>query len=152
MLILSADVGEGHAAAARALREQLEAAASRSRSPIIDGLAAMGERLRSIVEDGYRTQLRVAPRSYSLYYWALEHLAPIRWLTKQLLCRLGASSLRREILRRDPDVVVSTYPAITVVLSHLRRRRQIDMPDGRDDHRHDRACSSGRSAASTRIS
>ena len=88
----------------------------------------MGERLRSLVEDGYRTQLRVAPRSYSVYYWALEHLAPMRWLTKQFLCRLGASSLRREILRRDPDVVVSTYPAITVVLSHLRRRRQIDMP------------------------
>ena len=52
----------------------------------------------------------------------------MRWVTKKALCRLGASSLRREILRRDPDVVVSTYPAITVVLSHLRRRRQIDIP------------------------
>jgi len=128
VLILSADVGEGHAAAARALREQLEACAEPVEVAIIDGLAAMGERLRAIVEDGYRTQLRVAPRSYSLYYWALEHLAPMRWITKQALCRMGAGSLRREILRRAPDVVVSTYPAITVVLSHLRRRRQIDIP------------------------
>jgi len=128
ILILSADVGEGHAAAARALREQLEAGGERVEVRIIDGLAAMGERLRSFVEDGYRTQLRVAPRSYSLYYWALGHLPPMRWVTKQFLCRLGAGSLRREIERRDPDVVVSTYPAITVVLSHLRRRRQIDMP------------------------
>ena len=128
VLILSADVGEGHAAAARALREQLESCGEPVEVSIIDGLAAMGERLRSIVEDGYRTQLRVAPRSYSLYYWALEHLAPMRWLTKQFLCRMGARSLRREIERRRPDVVVSTYPAITVVLSHLRRRREIDIP------------------------
>ncbi len=121
-------MGEGHAAAARALAQQLDACDEPVEVEIIDGLAAMGERLRSAVEDGYRTQLRVSPRSYSLYYWLLEHLAPVRFVTKQLLCRLGAGSLRREILRRGPDVVVSTYPAITVVLSHLRRRRQIDVP------------------------
>jgi len=128
VLILSADVGEGHAAAARALKQQLEACGEPVEVAIIDGLAAMGERLRSAVEDGYRTQLRVSPRSYSLYYWMLEHLPPVRFVTKQVLCRLGAGSLRAEILRRDPDVVVSTYPAITVVLSHLRRRRLLDIP------------------------
>jgi processive 1,2-diacylglycerol beta-glucosyltransferase len=128
VLILSADVGEGHAAAARALKEQLEDGAEPVVVDIIDGLAAMGERLRAAVADGYRTQLRVSPRSYSLYYWLLEHVAPVRFVTKQVLCRLGASSLRSEILRRDPDVVVSTYPAITVVLSHLRRRRLLDIP------------------------
>jgi UDP-N-acetylglucosamine:LPS N-acetylglucosamine transferase len=128
VLILSADVGEGHAAAARALKQQLEATGEPVEVAIIDGLAAMGERLRSAVEDGYRTQLRVSPRSYSVYYWMLEHLAPVRSITKQVLCRLGAGALRAEILRRDPDVVVSTYPAITVVLSHLRRRRLLDVP------------------------
>ena len=128
VLILSADVGEGHAAAARALKQQLEASGEPVEVSIIDGLAAMGERLRSVVEDGYRTQLRVSPRSYGLYYWMLEHLAPMRFVTKQMLCRMGAAPLRREILRRDPDVVVSTYPAITVVLSHLRRRRLLNVP------------------------
>ena len=128
MLILSADVGEGHAAAARALKQQLEACGEPVTVEVIDGLAAMGERLRSAVEDGYRTQLRVSPRSYSFYYWLLEHLAPVRFVTKQVLCRLGAKSLRREIVSFEPDVVVSTYPAITVVLSHLRRRRLIDVP------------------------
>ena len=128
MLILSADVGEGHAAAARALRQQLESCGEPVEVMIIDGLAAMGERLRSVVADGYRKQLRVSPRSYSAYYWMLEHLAPMRLVTKQLLCRLGAAPLRRAILARNPDVVVSTYPAITVVLSHLRRRRLLDVP------------------------
>jgi UDP-N-acetylglucosamine:LPS N-acetylglucosamine transferase len=128
VLILSAEVGEGHAAAARALKQQLEACGEPVRVEIIDGLAAMGERLRAAVADGYRTQLRVSPRSYSLYYWMLEHLPPVRFVTKQVLCRLGARSLRETIARHDPDVVVSTYPAITVVLSHLRRRRQLDLP------------------------
>jgi len=128
VLILSADVGEGHAAAARALKQQLELQGEPVEATIIDGLAAMGERLRSLVEDGYRTQLRVSPRSYSVYYWMLEHLAFVRLLTRLFLCRLGGTALRRAILAHDPDVVVSTYPAITVVLSHLRRRRLLDAP------------------------
>jgi processive 1,2-diacylglycerol beta-glucosyltransferase len=128
VLILSADVGEGHAAAARALRDQLERSGEPVEVTLIDGLAAMGPLLRSVVEDGYRTQLRVAPGSYSLYYWLLKHLPPMRAATKLMLTRLGAKSLRREIQEHAPDVVVSTYPAITVVLGYLRRRRLLDMP------------------------
>ena len=44
---------------------------------VLDGLAAMGSMLRSVLEDGYRTQLRVAPRSYSVHYWLLNHAPPI---------------------------------------------------------------------------
>jgi processive 1,2-diacylglycerol beta-glucosyltransferase len=128
VLILSADVGEGHAAAARALRDQLERSDEPVEVTLIDGLAAMGPLLRSVVEDGYRTQLRVAPGSYSVYYWLLKHLPPMRAATKLMLTRLGAKSLRRAIEEHAPDVVVSTYPAITVVLGYLRRRRLLDMP------------------------
>lgn len=128
VLILSADVGEGHAAAARALRDQLERSEESVEVTLIDGLAAMGPLLRSVVEDGYRTQLRVAPGSYSLYYWLLKHLPPMRAATKLMLTRLGAKPLQRVINEHAPDVVVSTYPAITVVLGYLRRRRLLDIP------------------------
>src|ERR1700731_2793576 len=53
-LILSADVGEGPAAAARALAEQIELSPQPSEVKVIDGLAAMGPVLRQVVEDGYR--------------------------------------------------------------------------------------------------
>ncbi len=128
VLILSADVGEGHAAAARALRQQLERCGEPVEVTLIDGLAAMGSMLRSVVEDGYRTQLRVAPKSYSAYYWLLKHAAPVRALTKLALTRLGAPSLSRAIAQYEPDVVVSTYPAITVVLGYMRRRRMLTVP------------------------
>ena len=128
MLILSADVGEGHAAAARALAEQVEGTRQDAEVTVIDGLAAMGPLLRPVVEDGYRVQLRFVPWTYTVVYWLLEHVLPIRALARQLLCMLGSRPLARAIAEHDPDVVVSTYPAVTVVLARLRRIGEVRCP------------------------
>lgn len=128
ILILSADVGEGHAAAARALAEQVEHSGQPAEATIIDGLAAMGPLLRPVVQEGYRIQLRLMPWTYSLIYWLLESVAPVRWLARRVLCLLGARPLAHRIAEHAPDVIVSTHPAITVVLAWLRRRRVIDCP------------------------
>src|SRR5438105_8126702 len=128
VLILSADVGEGHAAAARALAAQLEQAPDPTEVTVIDGLAAMGRVLRPVVEDGYRIQLRFIPWSYSIIYFLLEHVGPLRLLTSRLLCLFGSRPLARTIAEHEPDVVVSTYPAVTVVLARLRRTRRVSVP------------------------
>src|SRR5205807_481569 len=88
-------------------------------------LAGMGRLLRLVVEDGYRTQLRFMPWSYSIIYWLLEHVTPVRWLAMGSLYLFGSRPLRRRIAEHDPDVVVSTYPAVTVVLARLRRRGHV---------------------------
>jgi processive 1,2-diacylglycerol beta-glucosyltransferase len=121
VLILSADVGEGHAAAARALAEQVEASKQHAEVTVIDGLAAMGPLVRPVVEDGYRVQLRFFPWTYTLVYWLLERVMPVRALARRLLCLVGSRPLARAIAAHEPDVVVSTYPAVTVVLARLRR-------------------------------
>jgi processive 1,2-diacylglycerol beta-glucosyltransferase len=128
VLILSADVGEGHAAAARALAEQVESSQQDAEVTVIDGLAAMGPLLRPVVEDGYRVQLRFFPWTYTMVYWLLEHVLPIRVLARRLLCLLGSRPLARAIAEHDPDVVVSTYPAVTVVLARLRRTGEVCCP------------------------
>jgi processive 1,2-diacylglycerol beta-glucosyltransferase len=128
VLILSADVGEGHAAAARALAQQIEAAPEEAEVIVIDGLAAMGRVLRQVVQDGYRVQLRFLPWSYSLVYWLLERVPPVRWLTRWQLRLFGARPLARRIAEYAPDVVVSTYPAVTVVLARLRRTGAVACP------------------------
>jgi processive 1,2-diacylglycerol beta-glucosyltransferase len=128
VLILSADVGEGHAAAARALAQQLQAHPRDVHVQIVDGLSAMGRVLRPVVQDGYRVQLRFLPWTYTLVYWLLERVAPVRFIVRQLLCRLGGRPLARCIAAHEPDVVVSTYPAVTVVLAHLRRTRVVEVP------------------------
>jgi len=128
VLILSADVGEGHAAAARALARQIERSGQPAEVTVIDGLAAMGRLLQPVVEDGYRVQLRFMPWTYTVVYGLLEHVAPIRWLARRLLCLFGSRPLARRIAEHDPDVVVSTYPAVTVVLARLRRTHAIRCP------------------------
>jgi processive 1,2-diacylglycerol beta-glucosyltransferase len=128
VLILSADVGEGHAAAARALARQIEDSGQPAEVTIIDGLAAMGRLLQPVVEDGYRVQLKFMPWTYTVVYWLLEHVAPIRWAARRLLRLFGARPLARKIAAYDPDVVVSTYPAVTVVLARLRRTGAVACP------------------------
>jgi processive 1,2-diacylglycerol beta-glucosyltransferase len=128
VLILSADVGEGHAAAARALAAQLEKAPEPAEVTVIDGLAAMGRVLKPVVEDGYRVQLRFIPWSYTIIYGLLDHVRPVRALATWLLCRFGSGPLTRTIAEYDPDVVVSTYPAVTVVLARLRRTGEVKCP------------------------
>ncbi len=128
VLILSADVGEGHAAAARALARQLDASPEPTEVTVIDGLAAMGPLLQPVVEDGYRVQLRFFPWTYTVVYLLLERVAPIRGLARKLLCLLGSRPLARRIAEHEPDVVVSTYPAVTVVLARLRRTQRVTCP------------------------
>ena len=128
VLILSADVGEGHAAAARALARQIHDSGQSAEVTIVDGLAAMGRLLQPVVEDGYRVQLRFMPWTYTIVYGLLEHVAPIRWAARRLLCLFGSRPLARRIAEHDPDVVVSTYPAVTVVLARLRRTHAVHCP------------------------
>jgi UDP-N-acetylglucosamine:LPS N-acetylglucosamine transferase len=125
VLILSADVGEGHAAAARALARQIEESPERAEVIVIDGLAAMGRVLHYVVEDGYRVQLRLIPWTYTAVYWLLKHVAPVRSFTSGLLWLFGSRRLARTIASYDPDAVVSTYPAVTVVLARLRRMGKV---------------------------
>jgi processive 1,2-diacylglycerol beta-glucosyltransferase len=121
-------VGEGHAAAARALAAQLERAPQPTQVTVIDGLAAMGRVLKPVVEDGYRVQLRFIPWTYTIVYGLLNHVRPVRALATRLLRLFGSRPLARTIAEYDPDVVVSTYPAVTVVLARLRRTGEVRCP------------------------
>ncbi len=77
VLVLSADVGEGHVAAARALSEGLRALGT---VDVVhrDGLSAFGAFTRHMIRDGYRWQLRWAPWSYATMYWLFNRVPPAR--------------------------------------------------------------------------
>lgn len=126
VLILSADVGEGHVAAARALGEDLERIGVRTVHQ--DGLSALGRIAQAVIRDGYRLQLRVAPWSYSAMYTMFKRVPLVRLAGETVLCRLGRRRLLRAIAQTDPMVIVSTHPAITAVLGRLRQRRRLGVP------------------------
>jgi UDP-N-acetylglucosamine:LPS N-acetylglucosamine transferase len=126
VLVLTADVGEGHLAAGRVIAEHLEDLDADVE--MADGLVALGVVARHIIRDGYRFQLRWVPWSYSAMYRLFMHVPPARMVGAAVLGGLGSRGLRRLVRRHQPDVVVSTHPAVTCVLGRMRQRRRLAAP------------------------
>jgi processive 1,2-diacylglycerol beta-glucosyltransferase len=126
--ILTADVGEGHLAAARVLAEDLQRVAPEVEVVLVDALEALGPVLRLLLLDAYRFQLRYIPRVFQALLWLFLHLRPLRALGRASLVTLGGRGLRARLEALAPDVVVSTYPAATSVLGTLRRQGRVTVP------------------------
>lgn len=124
VLILSADVGEGHVAAARALEEGL---LERGGANVVneDGLHCLGRLARRLIRDGYRRQLRRAPDSFNRLYLLWRRTPVLRAIGARLLYRAGRRRLARRMRAVRPDIVVSTHPALTAALGRMRRRGQL---------------------------
>lgn len=101
VLVLSADVGEGHVAAARALSEGLRALGT---VDVIerDGLSAFGAVTRHLIRDGYRWQLRWAPWTYATGYWLFTRLAPARAIGVLALSVTGSGVCAGSCTARRP--------------------------------------------------
>ncbi|MGH2925250.1 MAG: NAD-dependent epimerase/dehydratase family protein, partial [Solirubrobacterales bacterium] len=128
VLVLTADIGEGHDLPARAIARDLGAEQPGVRVDVVDGLKAMGRFLTLVVRDGSWVAFNWLPWLFEVQYFLLARFAPTRWLTLRLGCLLGSRGLRRTIRAHQPDVVVSTYPGTTAVLGELRRRGRLETP------------------------
>jgi processive 1,2-diacylglycerol beta-glucosyltransferase len=127
VLILSADIGSGHLVAGRALAAELEGRGLEV-ALVEDLRSSLGLIPRLLIREGSRVLFAHGRRLYDVYYWLLLRCAPFRAMSAGSLRRWGGRRLLRLIARHDPDVVVSTYPGVTVVLGQLRRRRRLDRP------------------------
>ncbi len=128
VLVLSADIGEGHDLPARMIKADVEREIPGAEVEIVDGLQAMGRISSSVARDGSRFTFRWMPWLFDLQYWLITKFAPTRWLMHHLSYLVGGRGLLRAIERHDPDVVVSTYPGVTAVLGMLRENRRILVP------------------------
>lgn len=126
VLIFSADIGEGHATAARALARGLRA--SGAEVHVEEDLGSLGRLNRLVLRDGSRLAFRFTPWLYDLFYRSLVRSPLVRRASAASLRRLGARPLLRRIKRHRPDVIVSTYPGVTVVLGSLRRKGRLAIP------------------------
>jgi processive 1,2-diacylglycerol beta-glucosyltransferase len=128
VLIFSASIGEGHDLPARVLAEGIEREAPRTEIEIVDSLAVVGWITRRLVMDSSRFHSRWGSRLFDLSYRLITDVRPTRWLAGHLTQWLAARKIRRAVLERDPDIVVSTYPGTTEVLGALRAKGRIGMP------------------------
>jgi UDP-glucose 4-epimerase len=128
ILVLSADIGEGHDLPARIIKADLEAEMPEAEVNVDNGLEAMGRVFSAIVRGGSKFTFRRAPWLFDVQYWLIAKFAPTRWLAHHLMYWFCARGLLRQIAEYDPDVVISTYPGVTAVLGMLREHRRLDVP------------------------
>jgi UDP-N-acetylglucosamine:LPS N-acetylglucosamine transferase len=128
VLIVSTEIGEGHDAPARQLAAALEAERPGTEVEIVDGLLAMGRLLNGILKENSRHVMAWPAWMFDFQHWLAIRFRPTSWLSWALTYLIGWRGLMRMIRQHAPDVVVSTYPGTTMVLSPLRRRGVLKVP------------------------
>jgi len=128
VLVLTAPVGEGHVAAARALAEDITRSHEGAEVLVCDVLPALRRPLQWLLNDAYRWQLRSAPWLFGLLFGAVRHSRVLRWLARAGLSLAGSRGLLRLVRAQPADVIVSTWPVATTILGCLRLRGKVLVP------------------------
>jgi UDP-glucose 4-epimerase len=128
VLVLTADIGEGHDLPARIIKADLEEEVPHVEVEIANGLDAMGKICAAVLRNGSRVTFRWMPWLFDIQYWLITKFAPARWFFHHIGYLVGGRGLMRLIEDRDPDTIISTYPGVTAVLGMLRENRRLDIP------------------------
>jgi len=128
VLIISADIGEGHDLPARAVAREFKDEEPDAQVSIVNGLPAMGLFLTRLLRENSAFMFRWVPWWFDFQYRLFMNFAPTRRLALALLTLLGRRGLMRLINAHDPDVIVSTYPGVTAILGELRRKGRLGVP------------------------
>jgi UDP-glucose 4-epimerase len=128
ILIISADIGEGHDLPARSVAREFKDEDPDAQVSIVNGLPAMGPVLTKVLRENSAFMFRWLPWLFDLQYSLFMYFPPTRWLAKKMLTALGRRGLMRLIKAHNPDLIVSTYPGVTAVLGELRRKGRLTVP------------------------
>ncbi len=128
ILIISADIGEGHDLPARAVARELKDEDPDAQISVVNGLPAMGVVLTKTLRENSAFMFRWVPWLFDFQYTLFMNFWPARWLSSRLLWMFGRRGLMRLIRAHDPDLILSTYPGVTSLLGQLRRRGRLDVP------------------------
>jgi diacylglycerol O-acyltransferase / wax synthase len=124
-LIVSADIGEGHNAAGRAIAQAASRAWPGCQVGWLDALEAVGPRFARLARRFYLTQIQSTPMAYEFFFSAMwRH----RWYLESTRRSTGAlfgERMAPRIQAFGPDVVISTYPLGSAGLSWLRRHGRL---------------------------
>jgi hypothetical protein len=128
VLVISADIGEGHDLPARAVAREFSDEDPDAQVSVVNGLPAMGPLLTRTLRENSAFMFRWVPWWFDLQYRLFMNFPPTRRLALFLLTLFGRRGLMRLIKAHDPDIIVSTYPGVTAILGELRRRGRLDVP------------------------
>jgi processive 1,2-diacylglycerol beta-glucosyltransferase len=128
VLVMCADIGEGHVTVARSLALSLRARDDVSRVEFRTDLEVMGPRFGRFMTNGFRVHLDEVGWSYELAYRVFFQLAAPRHAAHLALAALSSRGLRRTIADSGADVVVVEYPVLSAALGQLRALGRLQVP------------------------
>jgi WS/DGAT/MGAT family acyltransferase len=128
LLVVSANIGEGHNATAAALEERARQLWPDCEIRRVDTLDAMGRLTGPLFRWTYRVNVDRTPWLYDFFYRELWRQPWFAAASCRFTGVWASWGLRPVIEEFRPDLTVSTYPIGTGGLDWLRRRGRLDAP------------------------
>lgn len=130
VLIVSADMGEGHNATGRALEESARELWPGCEVHWLDALDVMGRGVGPAFRGIYVTNVQTTPWLYEFFYAALLRARWFADASKRFVGAWCGRRLDKHLRRLRPDLIISTYPLGSAGLDWLRKHRKLDIPVG----------------------
>lgn len=127
ILILSAATGGGHLRASRALQTYILENTQGNEVVIADALKEVNAILDKTCCDGYHFMATKAPRIFGRLYRATNTDTPLYSLVSRFNGAVGVRLLPL-LAEEKPDVIISTHPFATEMVSHLKRKGRVSAP------------------------
>jgi len=128
VLIISAEMGEGHNAAANALTEAMQEAWPGCTVEQLDTMELRGRRFARAARWAYSFQLSVLPWTYDVFYHWLSRSERFAGAARVAVGRFFGRRLARALSAKalegiEPDLIISTYPFGSAALDWLREHQ-----------------------------
>jgi diacylglycerol O-acyltransferase len=123
VVIISAQMGEGHNAAAQALTEVIEDCWPGCAVDRLDTMELRGPAFARAARWAYEFQLSVLPWSYAAFYERLSQSAGFATAARRVIGSFFGHHLARALEAKEPDLVISTYPFGSAALDWLRAKK-----------------------------
>ena len=127
ILILSAATGGGHLRASRALQTYILENTEGNSVVIADALKEVNTILDKTCCDGYHFMATKAPRVFGQLYRATNMDTPLYSLVTRFNGAVGVKLLPL-LAAEKPDVILSTHPFATEMVSYLKGKRKVSAP------------------------
>ena len=127
ILILTAATGGGHLRASHAIQTYIERESPESKVSVVDALKSISSVLDKTVCDGYRVLATKTPKVFGQLYRKTNEES----ILSDLVTRFSSTFSRKLIPLMEeekPDVVISTPPIATEMVSHLKSAGIVTAP------------------------
>lgn len=127
ILILSASTGGGHMASSKALKNFIETHNKDANVRVIDTIKYINPTLNKVVSGGYTTLAKEFPLVYKRLYKLTDQKRKLTSMVGKMNL-IFSKKLVPLINDFKPDIIITTHPFSTEMISLLKERKKIDIP------------------------